>query len=61
MVDFLVLTLSLTIAVTFSMVILTGATFMLMLSPRVTKWIMKWYMKMLEKSFDIDYNDKKVG
>lgn len=50
MMNFLVLTLSLTVAMVLASVILTAAMFMLASNAKVMTWLMNYYMKMLEKS-----------
>lgn len=60
MMDFMVLTVSFTVAMVLASALMTVALFALMCNAKVMTWLMKVYMKALEKSmknFDDVYKD----
>lgn len=60
MMNFLVLTLSITVAMVLAMVIWTVGLFALMCNGKFMAWTVKMYMKMLEKSmknFEDNFED----
>lgn len=50
MMDFVMMTASFTVAMVLGSVIMTGLTFVLMCNGKVMTWLLKVYMKSMEKS-----------